>query len=141
MVRCWVVGAAPGWIILHQLHPLTGSPAHSLMTLCACQSFRSAALWFLHSAGEAVATPSDVFVLLLCPHCCGVITRTMIEQGAFFFMSCLKATTCGCSGASMWLKTTTLKNGRLSVDCGSGMISRLHRWKVVDLEPAQAVFS
>jgi hypothetical protein len=38
----------------------------------------------MDAVGETAAvTPSDVFVLLLCPRCCAVISGVMVERGGF----------------------------------------------------------
>jgi hypothetical protein len=49
------------------------------------------------------------------------------------FRSCPTVATCGCGYAGMWLKMSTLKHGRWSVDGGSGVISRLCRQDGSDL--------
>ena len=83
-----VVGAAPGRINLLQLHSHTGGVFYGgvseLMASCVCRSFRSVALEFLDGVGEAAAAiPSGVFLLLLCPRCCGVFSNVIVKQGGF----------------------------------------------------------
>ena len=85
MARRWVVGATPGQINLPQLFSHTGVVLHGsvseLVALCACRSFRSVAVGFMDGVGEAAAaTPSDVFFLLFCPRCCGVVSDAMVDQ-------------------------------------------------------------
>jgi hypothetical protein len=57
--------------------------------------------------GEAAATPSDVFVLLLCPRCCGVVSD---DDGSRRICSGPAATTYGFGGADVRLKMATLKH-------------------------------
>jgi hypothetical protein len=75
-------------INLPHLHSHTGAVLHGgvlrVMVSCACRSFRSVASVFVDGVGEAAAvTPSDVFVLLLCPRCCGAVSGVMVDQGGF----------------------------------------------------------
>jgi hypothetical protein len=57
--------------------------------------------------GEAVATPSDVFVLPLCPCCCSVVFD---DDGSKKICSGPAATTYSCGGADVRLKMATLKH-------------------------------